>query len=226
MFRIIHEAIVDRRVAHIALSGGTTPIVLLQYITVTYPSFPWQHVHIWFVDERCVPLTSDDSNFHVIDIYLLQSISIPYTNIHPINVNTWSRAVCDPDVDVPGMYKAEINSHISNARLDYVLLGMGRDGHTASLFPNQPDVSEDFIAYASSSSNATCDRVTMTHSLINNAHHIAILVIGKHKAPIIEELRRIEMNVTQYPITGVQPTYGELTWYIDDDALTSIPHPM
>ena len=219
---VVQQSLTDRGVAHIGLSGGNSPIQLLQHLVTAYPAFPWQHVHIWLVDERCVPLTSDQSNFHMIDVHLLKAIQIPYLNIHPIPVNSWYRSICDSDSDVEGIYEAEIKAHAQDGRLDFVLLGLGDDGHTASLFPNQPvlDTTDDYVSFSSSpASNGTYDRVTMTYALINRAHHINVLVLGAHKAAIVEELRHADVNITRYPITGIVPTYGDMTWYIDDSAL-------
>ncbi|XP_074660989.1 GDH/6PGL endoplasmic bifunctional protein-like [Tubulanus polymorphus] len=128
------SAIENRGVFHLALSGGTSPIPLLRALSIT--DIEWVRTHVWLVDERCVPLTDGHSNFNLIHENLLKFVDIPYLNVHPMPVNLLSK--CDPFDQGNRVYSKHLNDHLSSVggRLDYTVLGLGNDGHTASIFPD------------------------------------------------------------------------------------------
>ena len=121
---------------HLALPGGRSPIPLLNALSLEYAeAFPWKHTHIWQTDERCVPANHSHSNWNQIDRLLISQVSIPYHQLHPMPV-TLQSGVCEPADRGCGLYESQLQREIGRAQLDHVVLGVGRDGHIASLFPS------------------------------------------------------------------------------------------
>lgn len=214
------EADDDRGVFHIALSGGTTPWPFYQRLLIDtrFRQVPWERTHIWIVDERRVPDEDDLSNFKSMRGALLEHIPTPPDQIHPMMVMR----------DKPDeLYEVEMRSVFGQTdgppRMDFVLLGMGGDCHTASLFPNSDaiHVSDRLIVVNDGPNVTPPPRVTMTYPLLNAARQLAVLCVGAKKT---EALKRVADQMktgpdpVNVPITGIQPTDGVLTWYLDKDA--------
>ena len=210
---------VDRKlqtssVFHLALSGGSTGKHIFRSLTFM-KHIPWGKVHIWLVDERCVSPANEDSNFGNMYKYLLKHIPIPYLNIHQMPVDI-AGELCKPDDFGDKHYERQLRFHLVNGSLDFVVLGVGNDGHTASLFPVSSSLeSAKWIELTSLLGNY--DRMTMTFSLLNQSENIAILILGKTKREIIKKLS--QEQTLDLPITAIHPVSGSITWYIDDDAL-------
>lgn len=206
---------------HIALSGGSTPMPFYKALMVdpNYRGMPWDRTHLWIVDERRVPEDDERSNFgHIRDI-LVDHSDIPRANVHPVRAQ-------DDDADV--RYERELVAALAARgsgldRLDFVLLGMGNDGHTASLFPRSPAVSERrrLVRINSGPAVTPPERVTMTFPVINAARFIAVLVTGEGKRGTIEKVARAADPVEDLPILGIAPLGGTapgagvLRWYLD-----------
>ncbi|XP_068096795.1 GDH/6PGL endoplasmic bifunctional protein [Hyperolius riggenbachi] len=204
---------------HLALSGGSSPIALFQRLSKHHYGFPWKHTHIWLVDERCVPLTDIDSNFGNLERHLLQHVRLPYTNIHPMPVHRNQRLCAEEDTGTKA-YSLEISALISNSSFDLVLLGLGNDGHTASIFPgSQNGITGDEMVIFTKSPMKPYDRMSLSLSLINKARKVAVLVLGKWKHDILTLISRAENNPNKWPIFGIKPTSGELVWYIDYETM-------
>ena len=218
-----NKAIQERGVFHIALSGGKTSKHLYAYLALRMNlDFPWDKIHIWLVDERCVPSTDEQSNFRMIYSSLLKYIQIPIINVHPMPIEL-PNGLCNSADNGAMIYESEIQRAIPSRRFDYVLLGMGPDGHTASLFPYQP-VLEDTKRYVAITSGGPEDgipeRMTLGYSAINAARHAGVLVMGRTKRQIVSLLKNEAIvDKTKYPITGVKLSDGELIWYMDHKAL-------
>lgn len=206
-------------VFHLALSGGSTPIALFHRLVLHHFSFPWRDTHVWMVDERCVPLTEIDSNFHSLHEHLLQHVRIPYYNIHPMPVQLNQRLCVEEDGGAL-LYEKELSKRINGSRFHFVLLGVGYDGHTASLFPGSKvkELSQSLVALTESPVKPH-QRMSLTFDAINRAHRVALMVMGKGKHELITQLSRVKDNPDKWPVTGVKPTQGTLIWYIDYDAL-------
>ena len=197
---------------HLGLSGGSTVKHLLHKL-VSIKYIPWEKLHIWMVDERCVNLTHPESNFANIHENFLKHVPIPYVNIHPMPVDVFGELCKSTDLGDKN-YERQLRYHLKNNALDFVVLGVGNDGHTASLFPGSPSLSStNWIEFTSSFGNY--DRMTMTPSLLNNAKNIAVLILGEKKRDIVRKL--LESN-EEFPITAIKPVNGSLTWYIDENA--------
>lgn len=200
---------------HMALSGGNTPMPLYQRLMLdpAYRRMPWRKTHLWIVDERRVPFDNDQSNFKHIKEIIGEHSDIPASQLHPMET------VRD-DVDVA--YELELREVLGwrekgQDRLDFVLLGMGPDGHTASLFPRSRalDVHDRLVTLNDGPTVVPPDRVTMTYTLLNASRMITILVIGEEKASMIDRVANGDDDPKDLPIKGIKPIGGSLRWYID-----------
>ncbi|NXL41398.1 G6PE protein, partial [Podilymbus podiceps] len=204
---------------HLALSGGSSPVVLFQRLARHHYAFPWRHTHIWLVDERCVPLTDTESNFFSLHNHLLQSVRVPYFNVHPMPVHLNQRLCVEEDRGTE-LYAKEITALVANASFDLVLLGVGTDGHTASLFPRSENGLEGAQAVVLTESPVKPhQRMSLSLSLINKARQVFVLVLGKGKHDITTLLSRVGHEPRKWPISGVRPSSGQLVWYVDYEAL-------
>ncbi|XP_071751372.1 GDH/6PGL endoplasmic bifunctional protein [Centroberyx gerrardi] len=204
---------------HLALSGGSTPLALFHRLALYHFSFPWRDTHVWMVDERCVPLTESESNFRNVHDHLLQHVRIPYYNIHPMPVQLNQRLCVEEDGGAL-LYEREVNKLVNGSSFHFVLLGVGYDGHTASLFPGgKVDGHGDSLVAFTESPAKPHQRMSLTLGAINRAHKVAVLVMGKGKHELITQLSRVKDNPDKWPVTGIRPANGRLVWYIDYDAL-------
>lgn len=212
-------AVREGGVFHLALSGGSTPIALFHRLARHHFSFPWRETHIWMGDERCVPLTEVDSNFHSLHEHLLQHVRIPYYNIHPMPVQVNQR-LCVEEDGGPLLYEKEIGHLVNGSSFHFLLLGVGYDGHTASLFPgSKVDEHGESLVALTESPNKPHQRMSLTFRAINRAQKVALLVMGKGKHELVTQLSRVKDNPDKWPVTAVKPADGTLVWYIDYDAL-------
>ncbi len=214
---IHRQAQFSSTVFHLALSGGSTSKHLLQVLALM-KYIPWENVHIWLVDERCVSFTNEESNFKNMYQYLLHEISIPYLNIHPMPVD-FAGELCKPDDLGKKHYESQLRYHLVNGSLDFVVLGVGNDGHTASLFPGSDLLLTSNNWVELTSSLESYNRMTMTLAVLNQAKNIAVLLLGEKKRNIVQKLAQGGNNNHDLPITVVNPLHGLLVWYIDDNAL-------
>lgn len=204
---------------HLALSGGSSPVALFQRLARHHYAFPWRHTHIWLVDERCVPLTDPESNFFSLHSHLLQSIRVPYFNVHPMPVHLNQRLCVEEDGGTE-LYAKEIAALVANSSFDLVLLGLGTDGHTASLFPDSENGLEGTRAVVLTESPIKPhQRMSFSLSLINKARQVFVLVVGKGKHDITTQISRVGRQPRKWPISGVSPSSGQLVWYVDYEAL-------
>ncbi|KAM3923214.1 GDH/6PGL endoplasmic bifunctional protein isoform 1-T3 [Leptodactylus fuscus] len=213
------EAVKSKGTFHLALSGGSSPIALFHRLAKHHYGFPWKHTHLWMVDERCVPFTDADSNFGNLERHLLQYVRVPYVNLHPMPVDR-KRRLCAEEDEGTEEYALEISALVSNSSFDLVLLGLGNDGHTASIFPFFKDgITGDKLVVFSESPLKPKHRMSLTLPLINKAQKVSVLVLGKGKHDIITLISRAESKPEKWPIFGVKPTSGQLIWYIDYDSM-------
>jgi 6-phosphogluconolactonase len=201
---------------YIALSGGNTPQLMFEIIAKEYAkAFNWEQLHFFWVDERCISADSSESNFGNARRILFNKVSIPEENLHPIH------GADDPIMEVV-RYTGEILSYVpcinSFPTFDLILLGMGNDGHTASIFPGQVDLFETTAVCSISQHPQTLQkRITLTGKVINNASEIVFLVTGANKADKIK-LAIAEDNADTFPAKKIKPAQGTLTWYLDKEA--------
>ncbi|XP_039223233.1 GDH/6PGL endoplasmic bifunctional protein [Crotalus tigris] len=203
---------------HLALSGGSSPLALFRQLGRHCYSFPWKQTHLWLVDERCVPLADPESNFGHLHQHLLQYIRIPYFNVHPMPVHL-NRRLCVEGDRGPELYTNEIGALVANSSFDLVILGMGTDGHTASLFPGSASLKGDKDVIFAESPTKPHQRMTITLPLINKARQVSVLVMGKSKHETVSIVSRAGNEPRKWPISGVKPPKGQVSWYIDYEAL-------
>lgn len=200
---------------HIALSGGTTPQPLYERLMYDPDcrAIAWRRTHLWMVDERCVPFDDPASNYRAIYETIVEHADIPAEQVHPIE------AMSDAaDFEYERLLKETLAwRNKGEDRLDYALLGMGADGHTASLFPRSEVLHERerFVRFAQAANVKPSRRVTMTFPIINSSRLIAVLVTGASKAAMVQRLASGSASVEELPIKGVSPVSGELIWYLD-----------
>lgn len=203
---------------HLALSGGSTPEPLYERLMYDpdYRRLPWGRTHIWIVDERCVPFDDARSNFRMIRETIVDHADIPAEHVHPIHADT-ETAVGDYENNLK---EALLKRPKGEDRLDFILLGMGGDGHTASLFPHVDALQEKhrLVRKVHYSTVDPPERVTMTYPLLNAARLVAIFVTGAGKAKMIQRIATGNDSVDDLPIKGIQPQRGELKWYLDAQA--------
>lgn len=201
----------------IALSGGSTPRLLFTVLGDQYASsVPWDKVHFFWVDERCVPPEDHESNFGMTNEVLFSKIKIPQENIHRI------KGEDDPTKEAERYSKEIIDFTVKRDRLpffDIMLLGLGEDGHTASVFPGNEELFlTDKICTTAVQPSTGQMRITITGKIINNAGSIIFIVTGKNKAVIVNNIIGKHNNKKQFPASFVKPTYGRLYWCLDEDA--------
>jgi len=205
----------------ILLSGGNTPIKLFKKIAKKYAeTIEWERIHFWWGDERCVLPVSDDSNFKQANDSLISKIVIPSSNIHRIKGEN------DPEeeaVRYANEIKGNLNLRGENPVFDIVLLGLGDDGHTASIFPDELELFEDERICAVSSHPLTGQkRITITGRVLNNANRVFFLVTGENKSQRVSEIMNDDEAAKLLPAYYISPTNGELIWFIDEAAAQKI----
>jgi 6-phosphogluconolactonase len=211
----VHERI------NILLSGGNTPSELFKRINKKYAySIEWERIHFWWGDERCVSPDNENSNYKQANDFLLSQILIPFENIHRIKGEN------NPDEEAV-RYAAEIKDNLNyrgeNPVFDLVLLGLGEDGHTASIFPDELELFEDERICAVTKHPLTGQkRITITGKVLNNANRVFFLVTGANKAQRISEIMNDDEAAKLLPAYYISPTNGELIWFIDEAAAQKI----
>ncbi len=220
--RIARESIETRGRFTIALSGGTTPRELYGLLgSEPYSSqIDWKLVHIFWGDERCVAPDSPDSNYHMAHEVLLSKISIPGLQVHRMPADR-------PDQNVAlREYVNEMQRICGTNEIpsfDLIQLGMGPEGHTASLFPHQASLHEkQRLVMPVSVPKPPPDRLTFTPPLLNAARNILFLVAGSDKADALHAVLEGEYQPDEYPAQIVRPTNGEVVWMVDRGAAAKI----
>ncbi|MGJ3252030.1 MAG: 6-phosphogluconolactonase [Elainellaceae cyanobacterium] len=209
----IQAAIAKRGRCSIALAGGSTPKPL--YESLATQSLPWDALHIFWGDERYVPSDHPDSNERMARMAWLDRVPIPPDNIHPVPTDAPepSQAADQYEAEIRDVFETQPGAYPA---LDIVLLGMGDDGHTASLFPHTAalDVSDRLITVGNKDGQP---RITFTAPFINYAHCVIFLVAGANKRPALAQVFAPEGDATAYPSRLIRPQ-GDLWWLLDADA--------
>jgi len=198
-----------------ALSGGQTPLPFYNRLAEQGEKLPWDKTHIFLTDERFVPQSDPDSNFSRIEKELLKKVAIPDANIHSVYFdNTAQNAAENYEKDIRQFFKLKEDQA---PQFDLIILGIGEDGHTASLFPKHKALLDDkHLASAVLYSAVKNERVSLTLPVINNAKTIVFLISGKSKADVINEI--IQEENSDLPAFLVRPNQGELFYLIDKEA--------
>ena len=216
-------AISDRGVSFIALAGGETPRKVYRRLgsESLKNQMDWSRVHLFFTDERRVPPTDPLSNFGMVDSELISHIDIPAQNVHRIRGEVApEKAAEEYEQELKRVFNRE------SARFDLVLLGLGEDGHTASLFPESKVLDDEqslvnpiFVPRLESW------RITLTLRCINRAREILFLVSGRQKASIVQRVLGALIPTKELPATMVCPTEGKHIWMLDHEAGSALEPP-
>ena len=202
-----------------ALSGGHTPKAFFEVLA--QPPYrdgvPWDSVIFFWGDERCVPPDNDESNFKMTNLALLSHIPIPESNVH--------RIIGENPPDEEAERYGEVISKFVPAsgngfpRFDWIFLGMGDDGHTASLFPGAPTLNEkEKICVVATHPQTGQKRVSVTFPVLDSGARVSFLVAGADKEPVLRQILEGEGQQLPYPASMVNPVDGVLEWYVDSAA--------
>jgi 6-phosphogluconolactonase len=219
LFRVVREKLAARGICNIALSGGSTPKALYALIadrvqnSSDLRSIDWDKLHFFFGDERSVPPDHADSNYGMVRASLLKNGAIPESTVHRVHAERSPAEAADE-------YERELREHFNgNPKFDLIFLGMGPDGHTASLFPDTAALTEtQRFVVANYVPKFNADRITLTYSVLNAAQNVLFLVAGEDKQHALKSV----LVDHQLPASKVQPA-GELMWYADSAAAALLP---
>jgi 6-phosphogluconolactonase len=205
---------------NMALAGGNTPrSIYEQWATVQDESL-WRKVHFFWGDERCVPPDEKESNYKMAYDSFLSKIKVSDNQIHRI------RGEVDLEMEVH-RYSDEIKGHLPIVKnfpqFDWILLGVGNDGHTASLFPTSKTLKEkSLICEVAQHPETGQKRISLTLPVINNARKVTFLVTGKEKSEIVPKILRDKNSLLTLPAALVKPHSGILQWYLDEAAASKL----
>jgi 6-phosphogluconolactonase len=212
-------AIAEKSISHhdsfyVALSGGSTPKAIYEGLSSApyRDRINWKKVHLFWSDERCVPPYHPDSNYHMAVEAGLAKLHIPPENIH--------RMQAEGDVEEGALaYESLILAKVPNRSFDLVMLGMGNDGHTASLFPKTHGLNaQNRLAIANYIPKLDVWRLTLTFEGINTATHVAIYVMGKDKATMVNKVLTGPYNPDEYPVQKIGTPEHKALWILDKEA--------
>jgi len=216
------RAINDRNRFLVALNGGNTPTRLFQLLATEYrDKVDWSKVHIFWGDERCVPPDNPGSCYGQAKEILLDQVAIPEKNIHRIKGELEPASA---SMEYAQTLKSFAEDGLEFPRFDLVYLGMGEDGHTASLFPGSPvEVTESTLPVTAHYQDRPANRVTVTQLVFNQAHMLVFMATGEKKAVTLAEVLSDRYNPELYPAQRIDPKDGELIWLVDEDAASKLP---
>jgi 6-phosphogluconolactonase len=222
--QVVNKTAQGQKQLLIALSGGSTPYPVYRLLTeLPYcEQIPWEKMHFFWVDERMVPANHPENNYYQADIHLLSRVPLQKTNVHRIKSEL-------PPYQAARDYAGQLSCFVPQGRtlpvFDFIFLGLGEDGHTASLFPGKDQTKEmghAVIAVNGDYQGRPAGRVTFTPALINEARHICFLVNGKEKAEAVEKTIQGIFDPISYPAQRIKPHDGEVIWMLDREAASCL----
>ena len=224
--KIARDAVQRNGRFSVALSGGSTPRTLYSLLAERTqnkigPEIPWSQIHLFFGDERHVPPDHTDSNYRMANEAVIAKVPIPEANVHRVHTENPDAAAAAQDYDHT-LSQVFSLSGSELPRFDLILLGMGPDGHTASLFPGTSGVQElSKRVIANWVPKFNSFRVTFTRPVLNNAAEVMLLIGGADKAqPLAEVMGAGDPNT--YPVKYVQPVNGKFLWLLDEAAASKL----
>ncbi len=212
------QAIRQRGRFLVALCGGETPLEM--YTLLTKPPYKqrveWLHVHFFWSDERCVPKDDPQGNYYQAHKILLSKVPVRHENVHRI------QAELDPE-EAAKNYAKLLNSYAGSGdplpRFDLAILGLGMDGHTASLFPGMTmEASSTVVVVSAEYEHRPNRRITLTPAVLNFSREIIFLVSGARKSAILARVLYGDYHPENLPAQRIQPEDGKLTWMVDKAA--------
>ncbi len=222
-FRMSEDYYHNNKILYVALSGGNTPQIFFNKLVEKYKEkIQWKNICFFWTDERCVPPTNSDSNYGMTKQYLIDKIQIPGKNIYRIEGEN------DPLKEAE-RYSSVIKNIIPERNklpsFDLIMLGMGNDGHTASIFPDQLHlIRSEKICDTAVHPLTFQKRITLTGTIINNSSNIIFYVTGKKKSKIVADIFSNSDKSISYPAAYIKPVNGKLSWYLDKEAALNLNH--
>jgi 6-phosphogluconolactonase len=218
------KAIKAKGVFYVAISGGHTPKRFFELLgdVPQAKALPWDSIQLFWVDERYVPPDSQWSNYKLAADTFLPKVAIPPHNIHRIpteydDIKLAAHCYEDTIREVFGLKENEV------PEFDLIVLGMGTEGHTGSLFPNSyAPFDAEHLASVVYVLGERLSRITLTHPVLCAASHLAVLVSGQHKAEILKKVLTSEPDEVRYPIHILWPVLDKVTWLVDREAAKAI----
>ncbi len=204
----------------VALSGGETPLGFYELLASEFRErVPWKDVYLFWGDERCVGPGNEESNFGAAYNALISRAGVPRENVHRMRGEIEpARAAVEYEREIRGFFLAY--GQEGTPEFDLVLLGLGADGHTLSLFPGSPALAEQDRLVVDVVAPGGGRRITMTPPLVNNARAAAFLVTGPKKAAMLKEV--IVPGPARYPAQAIRPASGNLIWLVDREAASGV----
>ncbi len=202
---------------NIALSGGSTPKLLFDILATDFKTaIDWKKIHFYWGDERCVPPNHEESNYLMTRKHLFEHIELPQSNVHRILGEDNAREEAE---NYGNILIDQLPTVDALPQFDLIMLGLGEDGHTASIFPHQMELltSEEICAVANHPTSGQ-KRVTLTGPVINNAKAVAFLVTGAGKQDKVKAILQKADGHEQYPAAHINPSHGKLAWWLDEAA--------
>ena len=217
------RAVQERGRFLVALNGGSTPVILFEYLAKDYrDQVDWDKTHIFWGDERIVPANDPGSSYGQARDIFLRHIPIADTNVHRVNTDL-SPAEASRDYSLT--LKRFASSPLEWPRFDLIFLGMGEDGHTASLFPGSPiEVTEPVVPVTAQYQDRPARRISLTPLVFNQARMVVFMATGEKKAVTLAEVLSDRYNPELYPAQRIDPKDGKLIWLIDEEAASKLPH--
>jgi len=214
------KAIEAKNVFYVAISGGHTPRRFFELLADVpqAKALPWDKIELFWVDERCVPPDSQWSNYKLAADTFLPKVAIPKENVHriPTEHSDFKLAAHRYEEAIRRSFGLEENQI---PQFDLIVLGMGVEGHTGSLFPNSyAPLDAENLACVVYQLDEKLNRITLTHPVLCAASHLAVLVSGQEKANILKEVLTSEPDEVRYPIHILWPILNKVMWLVDSDA--------
>lgn len=217
---LVQETLKEQQSFSLVLSGGGTPKLLYQKLaSEKYKTrIDWERIRIFWGDERVVPFTDDRNNAKMAFDLLLNHVNVPPSQIHIM------RTDIEPNFAV-SEYRKMLHTYFDSTQhsFDLVLLGMGDDGHTLSLFPGSAVIEDDYH-WVNSVYNEQQEmyRITLMPVLVNKARNVVFMVDGEKKAGVLEKVLEGEYQPSQFPAQLIAPETGELHWFLDKEAAKNL----
>jgi len=207
----------------VALSGGSTPRALYSLLAgeTFQPLVPWSKVYFFWGDERCVPPDHPESNYGMARVTMLERVPVPTENVYRVPTENGNAQ------RVAAEYERILRIFFGfnegqQPRFDLILLGLGEDGHTASLFPGTTALEETGTVTSNDIQRLETPRITLTLPAMNEAAHIVFLVSGSSKALVLKEVLEGQDQPTRFPAQSIQPVQGELLFLVDRAAASEL----
>ncbi|HCY77168.1 MAG TPA: 6-phosphogluconolactonase [Ignavibacteriales bacterium] len=214
---LMNEVNSAKHLFNLVLSGGTTPKNIFNFLAINYQTkINWNMINFFWGDERCVTPDNDESNYKLAFDNLLSKVNIPVENIHRIV----GEAIPEVETDrYSELIKNNVPLENGTPVFDMIMLGLGEDGHIASIFPNQLNlINSNTICAVAIHPSSNQKRITLTGKVINSSKNIVFVVTGEKKSKVAYEIISNKSNSNKYPASFIRPINGKLIWLMDQSA--------